>query len=76
VKKSLLKILHHFAQRGLVQTITGKDVMRYRPAFHHHHPVQNLAMTGFAQVQLLEADLHPPPRFPLRLPAAPGPVAA
>ena len=27
------------------------------------------------QVQLLEADLHPSPRFPLRLPAAPGCVA-
>src|SRR5271167_4042455 len=100
----------------------------------HHHPEQNLAMTGFAvpavaaacqlrrplalevrrgqvvenqvrlqteqiaeaevklffdapflrqkvveglvpQLQLLEADFHPPPRFPLRPPAAPGRVA-
>src|SRR6516162_6959447 len=46
--EALPEILHHSAQRDLVQTITGKDMVGYRPALHHHHPEQNLAMTGFA----------------------------
>ena len=46
--KSPVQDLDHFQHGGLIQTITGKDVMGYRPAVHHHHPDDHLAVARLA----------------------------